>query len=89
MALAIIFVLCLGNNLRKHPLPYYIVSAIIALGVIYCTHKGVRFPSFINLWIYPIFARAALAGSLFIIVMITGALPNGSKLVKKDRKSVV
>ena len=33
-------------------------------------------------WVWPVFARGALAGAMFVLDMCTGAFPNGSAAMK-------
>ena len=79
LALALLLVLLLGKQLRTAPGPFYLCAALLSLAVVVCAFAGVRFPAFVNSWIWPIFARGALAGALFVLVMVAGAFPNGSR----------
>ncbi|MGM9522499.1 MAG: FMN-binding protein [Oscillospiraceae bacterium] len=83
LILAVLFVLFLSEALKKHPVPFYIAASVISISVFILTRQGVRLPSFVNTWIWPVFSRGGLAGALFVVVMITGALPNGSKAIKR------
>lgn len=83
MVLALLFVLFLGKSVRTHPIPFYLAAAGIAAAVAVLTWCGVRFPAGFTQWIWPIFARGGLAGGLFVLVMLTGAFPNGSAPMKQ------
>lgn len=72
--------------IKKFDKAIYIVTILISVAVIYATKVGIgsEFTSTIMKdWIWPMFSRGALATALFVIVMYTGALPNGSWLIKK------
>jgi DMSO/TMAO reductase YedYZ heme-binding membrane subunit/uncharacterized protein with FMN-binding domain len=56
---------------------------LISLAVIIITWCNISLPAFVSSRLLPIFARGGLAGALFVIVMVTGALPNGSKAIKR------
>ena len=77
-----VFILACHKVLRKHPLPFYIGTVIIALAVIICTFAGVRFPAWFTSYVWPLFAQSGLSGAMFVAVMYAGALPNSTKAVK-------
>lgn len=79
---ALIFSITFSKIIRKHSVPFYLAAAIISITVVYCTWQHVSFPVWFESWIWPLFARGALAGALFVMVMVTGALPNDSKAFK-------
>jgi len=83
LALALLFALLFGKYLRLHPVPFYVASAGIAAAVAVLTWCSFRFPSGFSQWVWPIFSRGGLAGGLFVIVMFTGAFPNGSAPMKR------
>lgn len=83
LTLAIIFVASAQEKLRRRPMPFYIGATVISLVVVVCTFLGIRFPAFVNTWLWPVFSRGGLTGALFILVMVAGALPNGSWGIKK------
>ncbi len=85
LILAAVFVTVCDRALKKHAGAFYIGSVVIAAAVVICTFANltVSFPSWFAAWIWPLFARSGFATSLFVIVMFTGALPNGSVLMKK------
>ena len=77
-----VFILACHKVLRKHPLPFYIGTVVIALAVIICTFAGVRFPAWFTSYVWPLFAQSGLSGAMFVAVMYAGALPNSTKAVK-------
>ena len=83
LVLALVIALGLNRPLRKHPLPCYLVAAGIASAVSVCSWMGVQFPDWFSTWVWPVFSKGALGGALFVVVMVTGALPNGSKTAKQ------
>ena len=82
LALALIFVSLFSKQLRARPLPFYILAAGISVSVVICTWHHTVFPKDFEVWIWPIFARGAFAGALFVIIMATGVFPNGSKPIR-------
>jgi DMSO/TMAO reductase YedYZ heme-binding membrane subunit/uncharacterized protein with FMN-binding domain len=83
LALALLLVLLLGDCIKKYANIFYIISVLISLAVIIITWCNISLPAFVSSRLLPIFARGGLAGALFVIVMVTGALPNGSKAIKR------
>ena len=83
--LAVLFVAVCGNSLRRHPVPWYLaaLAAAVATPVLSLTGASAAFPPLIRTWVWPLFYRGGLAGALFLIVMWTGALPNGSPLMRR------
>ena len=80
-----IFIIFIGRDfIKKHSKLCYALSAIISLALIIASYSGVlsNLPPFINTYVLPIFTKSAFPTSLFVIVMYTGALKNGSKLMK-------
>ncbi len=82
-ASALIFVFLFSSLLRKHAIPFYLAAAAVSTAVVFCTWNRVTFPGWFETWIWPLFARGAFAGALFIVVMWTGALPGSSTLFKR------
>lgn len=83
LTLAEVFAVFAGKPLKKNPLPFYLAAVFIAALSVLVTWSGVSFPTFIENWVLPIFTSGGLSGGLFVIVMFTGAFPNGSKPIKK------
>ena len=70
--------------IKNHSKFCYILATIISIIVITISYTGAiaNIPEFIRFYILPLFTNSAFATSLFIVVMYTGALKNGSKLMK-------
>lgn len=81
LVLAVAFVLLCGKVLKKHPNLFYIGAGIITAILAVVPFDGA--PDFVNNYILALFRRGSLATAFFIIVMYTGALKNGSVLMKK------
>ncbi len=72
-----------GNNLRKHPIPYYVGASVFTFLVIFLDFAGVKYTGVLKDWVMPVLTRGSLSGALFVIIMWGGALPNGNKLLKR------
>jgi DMSO/TMAO reductase YedYZ heme-binding membrane subunit/uncharacterized protein with FMN-binding domain len=83
LVLAGLFIGLCAQPLKRHPVPFYLAAAVLSLTVIICTLARVSFPAWFQTWVWPLFSRSVLATALWAVVMWTGALPNGSKLIKK------
>lgn len=81
LILAICFAVFLGKPLKKCPLAFYAAAVIISAAVAAFNFRGV--PAFVSNYIIALFSRGAFATGLWAVVMWTGALPNGSKAIKK------
>lgn len=84
LIIASAFAFFCGKPLKKHPYIFYSAAALLTLAMAFLpsfdTHS---LPVFVNTYILGLFTRGALATALWCVVMITGALPNGSVLIKK------
>lgn len=81
LVLAVAFIFLCGKALKKHPNLFYIGAGIITAVLALIPFDGV--PDFVNNYILALFRRGSFATAIFIIVMYTGALKNGSALMKK------
>lgn len=81
LVLAVVFSLTCDKFIKKHANILYIVCAVISVAIALIDTRSL--PAFVNTYIIGLFSRGAFATSLWIIVMWTGALKNGSKLIKK------
>lgn len=79
LVIASLFVYFLKDKLKQHPNIFYIGAAVVTI-VIFSLHT-VAMPQFVRQNIVGIFAKGTIGTAFFIIVMITGALPRGSKLI--------
>lgn len=84
LGIAFIFALFCGKTLKKYPYLFYLTAVLLTSATVLLpsldTHN---LPVFVNTYILGLFSRGALATALWCVVMITGALPNGSALMKK------
>lgn len=78
LCIALIFSLLCGEILKRRPLPFYLGAALISMFCAISVWKGIVYPDFFNSYVFPIFARGALAGALFVIVMYAGVFAPGS-----------
>lgn len=81
LAAAFAFAYCCGSVLKKRPYVFYLLAAAISVTVSAVTFHGL--PQFVNTYIIGLFSRGAFATALWAVVMWTGALKNGSKLIKR------
>lgn len=81
LVLAVAFVFLCGKALKKYPNLFYIGAGIITAVLAIIPFDNA--PDFVNNYILALFRRGSLATAIFIIVMYTGALKNGSALMKK------
>lgn len=83
LALALAFVLLCGKILRKEPAPFYVLAAILSISAVCVTQFHLRgLPAWLNDYAVAQLTKGTLATACWAIVMWTGALPNGSKLMK-------
>lgn len=84
LAVAFAFALFCGKSLKKHPLAFYLTAVLLtALTSFLPSVNTHALPTFVNNYIINLFSRGVLATALWCVVMITGALPNGSAPMKK------
>ena len=83
LGLAVLFALLLDKPLRAHPAPFYAGAAAVSLAAAGAAWSGVVLPDWAMNYLWPVLARGRLAGALFVVVMFTGAFPNGSRPMKK------
>ena len=85
LVIAALFSLLCDKALKKHGGAFYIAAVVLAAIAAGCTYAGVTagLPIWFSTWIWPLVARGALGTALFVVVMVTGALPNGSAAMKK------
>ncbi|MBQ8509430.1 MAG: FMN-binding protein [Clostridia bacterium] len=74
-----------AKAIKKHANLFCIVSIVLSLSVIVISYAGLNrsFPVWVQSYIWPIFANCAFATALFVVVMMMGALPNGSAAIKR------
>ena len=74
-----------GSAIKKHAPVFYGGAALLALTTIAVTWSGAdaSFPGWMSNNVWPLLSHGAFASALFIIVMYMGALPNGTKAIKR------
>lgn len=74
-----------ARAIKKYAVWLYAGAAAVGAAVVWGAWTGAyaAFPQWVQDWIWPLFSRGALATALFIVVMFTGALPNGSAAIKR------
>ena len=74
-----------GSAIKKHAPVFYGGAALLALTTIAVTWSGAdaSFPGWMSNYVWPMLSHGAFASALFIIVMYMGALPNGTKAIKR------
>ena len=79
LVIASLFVYFLKDRLKQYPNIFYIGAAVVTIVIF--SLRTVAMPQFVRQNIVGIFAKGTIGTAFFIIVMITGALPRGSKLI--------
>lgn len=74
-----LFIYFLKGSLKKHAGIYYIGAAVISIAVFLL--EFLPMPLFVKNNILGIFAKGSLGTAMFVVVMYTGALPKGNKLI--------
>ncbi len=86
ISLVITFLLIgIGHKfIKKNANLCYIIAGVISIILIIFEYTKIssNFPLWLNRSLLSIFTRSAFSTALFIVVMYTGALKNGSKLIK-------
>ena len=84
LIVAFTFALLCGKVLKKYPYVFYLAAVLLMIVTIILSSVDTHnLPIFVNTYMIGLFTRGALATALWCVVMITGALPNGSALIKK------
>ena len=79
LVIASLFIYFLKDKLKQYPNIFYIGAAVVTIVIF--SLRTVAMPQFVRQNIVGIFAKGTIGTAFFIIVMITGALPRGSKLI--------
>ena len=74
-----------ARAIKKYAVWFYAAAAAAGAAVVWIAWTGTYagFPQWVQEWLWPLFSRGALATALFIVVMYTGALPNGSAAIRR------
>jgi len=85
LAMAALFAWLCARPLKQYPKLFYIAAVVISLLVSFCTFSGItnEFADWFLTWVWFLFSRGTFATALFVVVMYTGTLPNGSAPIKK------
>lgn len=85
LVIAVLFALLCDKAVKKHAGVFYVIAIALAFAAAFCTYAGLTggFSIWFSTWVWPLLARGALGTALFVVVMFTGALPNGSAAMKK------
>ncbi len=79
LVIASLFIYFLKDKLKQYPNIFYIGAAVVTIVIF--SLRTMAMPQFVRQNIVGIFAKGTIGTAFFIIVMITGALPRGSKLI--------
>ena len=79
---AVLFVLLFEKPLKKNPIPFYVISAILSLATIIIQAQGIAPGGFVGEYIFPMFSKAGLGTSFFVLVMYASTFKNGSEPIK-------
>lgn len=82
LIIAVFVIAFLHNQIKNKAVIFYCASICISLLGVILVWGNFRLPQFVNNIVLPVIARGGLAGAFFIIVMMTGAIPNKTKLIK-------
>lgn len=84
LILAVLFVYFCRDLLKKYPYPFYIGAAVITVAVSLGNYTAL--PLWVNRYVVGLFSKGAFGTALFVIVMYTGALKNGTKRIAELMK---
>ena len=79
LVIASLFIYFLKDKLKQYPNIFYIGAAVVTIVIF--SLRTVAMPLFVRQNIVGIFAKGTIGTAFFIIVMVTGALPRGPKLI--------
>lgn len=82
LILMCVLVWLFADQIKKYP-AYFYAGAFILTVISYFIYKNVTMPEFVKTYLLGIFTTGTLGIAGFYIVMFTGALRNGSPLIKK------
>lgn len=74
-----LFIYFLKDSLKKYANIFYIGAAVISIAVFLL--EFLQMPLFVKNNILGIFAKGSIGTAMFVVVMYTGALPKGNKLI--------
>ena len=83
LILACAFSAFCGKALRKHPAPFYLAAAALSIGTAILANTRISIPAWIQQNIIAVLTKGILAAAFWAVIMWTGALPNGSPMMKR------
>ena len=84
LVIAAAFSVFCGKAIRKHPASFYLTAAVLSIGTAILANMRIpEIPAFVQQNIVALFTKGILAAAFWAVIMWTGALPNGSSLIKK------
>ena len=84
LLIAAAFSVFCGKAIRKHPAPFYLAAAVLSIGTTILANVRIsEIPAFVQQNIIALFTKGILAAAFWAVVMWTGALPNGSSMMKR------
>ena len=85
LILAVCFAVFAAKPIKKHARLFYIGTVVLDIALVTVTYTGANayFPPLLRDFVFPLFSNCAIATALFIVVMMTGALPNGSAAIAR------
>ena len=84
LLIAAVFSVFCGETVRKRPAPFYIAAAVLSIGTVCAAQFRITgIPAPVQNYLIAPFTKGTLAAAFWAVVMWTGALPNGSALMKK------
>lgn len=82
LVIAVLFAAILLPALRRSPLPFWVIAAVIAGGAVLAGELDVDSDLLLD-WVLPLLNTGALAAAFWVLVMWAGALPPGSRAGKR------
>lgn len=84
LIIAFVFTFLCSKPLKKYPYVFYAAAVAVTITSVILSGSDLQsVPVFLNTYVIGLFTRGAFATALWCVVMWTGALPNGSVLIKK------
>ncbi|MBR4200075.1 MAG: FMN-binding protein [Oscillospiraceae bacterium] len=71
-----------GKAIRKYPAPFYLAAAVLSAGTAILANTRIPMPAFVQQNIIALLTKGILAAAFWAVIMWTGALPNGSRMMK-------
>ena len=83
LLIAAAFSVFCGKAIRKHPAPFYLTAAVLSIGTAILANTRIpEIPAFAQQNVIALFTKGILAAAYWAVIRWTGALPNGSPLMK-------